>query len=65
MPRDPSGDERLPDVDDAHPDVATLMFARAFAETYRDMFDAPVPEPLAAILRQVEGRDADQERPRS
>jgi hypothetical protein len=38
----------------------TLMIARAFAETYRDVFDAPVPEPLVAILRQMEsGVDRD------
>ena len=55
MPRDASGDERLHDTDDLHRDVATLMIARAFAETYKDMFEAPVPEPLIAILRQIEG----------
>ncbi len=54
MPQDASGDERLPHADDLHPDVATLMIARAFAETYRDVFEAPVPEPLVAILRQME-----------
>ena len=43
------------DTDDLHRDVATLMIARAFAETYKDMFEAPVPEPLIAILRQIEG----------
>ena len=32
----------------------TLMIARAFAETYRDVFEAPDPEPLAAILRRME-----------
>jgi len=42
----------------------TLMIARAFAETYRDVFDAPVPEPLVAILRQMEiGVDRDRGRP--
>jgi hypothetical protein len=36
------------------------MIARAFAETYRDVFDAPVPEPLVAVLRQMEsGVDRD------
>lgn len=45
----------LHDTDDLHRDVATLMIARAFAETYKDVFEAPVPEPLIAILRQIEG----------
>lgn len=59
MPHDASGDVRLPHVNDVHPDVATFMIARAFAETYRDVFDAPVPEPLVAILRQMEIGEAD------
>ncbi len=42
MPHDASGDVRLPHVNDLHPDVATFMIARAFAETYRDVFDAPL-----------------------
>jgi hypothetical protein len=54
MPRDAAGDVRLPHVNDPRPDVATFMIARAFAETYRDVFDAPVPDPLMAILRQME-----------
>ena len=54
MSHDASDDERLPHAADLRPDVATLMIARAFAETYRDVFDAPVPEPLVAILRQME-----------
>ena len=45
MPHDASGDVRLPHVNDLRPDVATFMIARAFAETYRDVLDAPVPEP--------------------
>jgi hypothetical protein len=65
MPQDASGDERLPHADDVHPDIATLMIARAFAETYRDVLDAPVPEALVSILRQMESRDADHERPPS
>jgi hypothetical protein len=59
MPHDASGDVRLPHVNDLHPDVATLMIARAFAETYRDVLDAPVPEPLITILRQMEIGEAD------
>lgn len=62
MPRDAAGDVRLPHVNDLHPDVATFMMARAFAETYRDVLDAPVPDPLFAILRQMEIREADHER---
>jgi hypothetical protein len=59
MSRDASGDVRLPHVNDLHPDVATFMIARAFAETYRDVLDAPIPDPLVAILRQMETRRAD------
>ena len=59
MPHDASGGVRLPHVNDLHPDVATFMIARAFAEAYRDVFDAPVPEPLVAILRQMEIGEAD------
>jgi len=54
MPQDALGDEHLPHTDDLHPDIAALMIARAFAETYRDVFNAPVPKPLVAILRQME-----------
>jgi hypothetical protein len=59
MSHDASGDVRLPHVNDLHPDVATFMFARAFTETYRDVLDAPIPDPLVAILRQMEIRKAD------
>ena len=61
MPRDATGDVRLPHVNELHPDVATLMIARAIAETYRDVLEAPIPDRIAAILRQMEtmefGRD--------
>jgi hypothetical protein len=37
------------------------MIARAIAETYRDVLEAPIPDRIAAILRQMEtmefGRD--------
>ncbi|MBD2749404.1 hypothetical protein IC232_22235 [Microvirga sp. BT688] len=59
MPHDASGDVRLPHVADVCPDVATFMIARAFAEVYRDVLVEPVPEPLAAILRQM-GSSEDQ-----
>jgi hypothetical protein len=62
MSHDASGDVCLPHVNDPHPDVATFMIARAFAETYRDVLDAPVPEPLVAILRQMEIREVDHDR---
>jgi hypothetical protein len=56
MPQDASGDVRLPRVDELHPDVATFMIARAFAEVYRDVLNEPVPEKLVAILRRMESR---------
>ncbi len=65
MPHDASGDVRLPHINDLHPDVATFMIARAFAETYRDVLDAPIPEPLIAILRQMDTRETAHERSRA
>jgi hypothetical protein len=62
MPHDVSGDVRLSQVNDPCPDVATFLIARAFAETYRDVFDAPVPDPLVAILRQMEIVETDHDR---
>ncbi|WP_262266514.1 hypothetical protein [Microvirga yunnanensis] len=62
MPHDASSDVRLPHVNDVHSDVATFMIARAFAETYRDVLHAPIPDPLVAILRQMEIREADHDR---
>ena len=59
MPRDASADARLPHVDDLHPDVATFMIARAFAEVYRDELEEPVPEALAAILRKTAPQEVD------
>jgi hypothetical protein len=59
MPHDASGDVRLPHVNDFHPDVATFMVAHAFAEIYRDVLNAPIPDPLVTILRQMEVREAD------
>lgn len=54
MSHDAPGDVRLPHVDDLHPNVATFMIARAFAEVYRDALEQPVPEKLMAILRRME-----------
>lgn len=65
MTHDASGDVRLPHVNDLHPDVATFMITRAIAETYRDVLDAPVPDPLVAILRQMEIQEADHGHPAS
>lgn len=62
MPHDASGDVRLPHVNALHPDVAAFMIARAFAETYRDEFEVPIPDPLVAILRQMEIRENGYER---
>jgi hypothetical protein len=59
MPRDASGDVRLPHVDDRHPDIATFMIARAFAEVYRDVLEQPVPAVLAEILRRTEPQEVD------
>jgi hypothetical protein len=39
MSHDASGDVRLPRVDNLHPDVATFMIARAFAEIHRDVLE--------------------------
>ena len=58
MPYDASGDVRLPHIADVGPDVATFMIARAFAEVYRDVLLEPIPEQLAAILRQMDGGEA-------
>lgn len=58
MPHDAPGNVRLPHVADICPDVATFMIARAFAEVYRDVLVEPVPEPVAAILRQMESSEA-------
>jgi hypothetical protein len=62
MPHDAPGDVRLPHVNDFHPDVATLMIARAFAKTYRDVLAAPMPDPLVASLRQMESKEVDHDR---
>jgi hypothetical protein len=43
--------------DDHPPDFAAVMMARAMAEMFQDEPDCPIPEPLAAILRQMERWD--------
>ena len=47
-------DLRLPRVDDPPRNLAMMMVGRALAETLRDTIDAPLPEPLARILREIE-----------
>ncbi|GEO17713.1 hypothetical protein [Microvirga aerophila] len=54
MSHDAPSDVRLPHVDDLHPDVATFIMARAFAEVYRDVLEEPIPAPLVTVLRQME-----------
>ena len=41
-------------VDDRPPDLAAVMMAHAMAEIFRDEPDSALPEPLAALLRQME-----------
>ena len=41
-------------LEDHPPDLAAVMMARAMAEMFQDEPDCPIPEPLAAILRQME-----------
>jgi hypothetical protein len=41
-------------VEDPLPDLAAFIIARAMAELIQRQPDRPVPEPLAAILRQME-----------
>ncbi|WP_262297614.1 hypothetical protein [Microvirga sesbaniae] len=62
MSHDAPGDARLPHVNDLHPHVATLIIGRAVAESYRDVIDAPIPDRLVAILRQMETGEADHDR---
>jgi hypothetical protein len=40
--------------DDHPPDFAAVMMARVMAEMFQDEPDCPIPEPLAALLRQME-----------
>ena len=48
-------------VDDPGPDIASFMLARAMAEAFQAE-GQPVPEPLAAILRQMESWEDQHER---
>jgi hypothetical protein len=62
MTLDPSGKARLPHVNDLPVGVATAMIARAVAEAFQAPPEEPIPEPLAAILRQIQAREDDHER---
>ena len=53
MPHDLSGKRPQPHVGTPEPDVATFIMARVFAEIYSDTDGRPLPQPLAAILRQM------------
>jgi hypothetical protein len=53
MPYDPSRERSKPRVNDPDPDVATFIMARVFADIYSDANARPLPQPLAAILRQM------------
>ncbi len=48
-------------LDDPMPDIASVMLARAMAEAFQAE-NQPVPEPLAAILRQMESWEDQHER---
>jgi hypothetical protein len=41
-------------MDDHPPDLAAFMMARVMAEMFQDEPSCPMPEALAAILRQIE-----------
>ena len=56
MPHDASGDVRPSPIDELHPNSATFMIARAFAEVYSDVLKERTPEPLAAVLRRMDSR---------
>jgi hypothetical protein len=52
---------RVTHDDDPYPDLAAFMIARAMAEVFRDEPDQRLPEPLAAVLRQIETWNEDYE----
>ena len=55
------GDVPRSHLDDPEPDIASVMLARAMAEAFQAE-NQPVPEPLAAILRQVKSWEEQHER---
>jgi hypothetical protein len=48
------GKVRRRQVDDPPPDLAAFIIARAMSEMFQSDRSRPMPEPLAAILRQME-----------
>ena len=57
-------DIRLPRVDELPPNLATMIVGKVLAEAYREAIDAPLPECLAQVLRELEEREAlDRQRP--
>jgi hypothetical protein len=50
-----AADLRLPRVDEPPPHLPLLVLGRRLAENYRDVLDQPLPEPLARMVRQIEG----------
>ena len=55
------GDVHRSYLDDLMPDIASVMLARAMAEAFQAK-NQPVPEPLAAILRQMKSWEDQHER---
>ena len=55
------GDVHRSHLDDPMPDIASVMLTRAMAEAFQAE-NQPVPEPLAAILRQMESWEDQHER---
>ena len=55
------GDVHRSYLDDPIPGIASVMLARAMAEAFQAE-NQPVPEPLAAILRQMESQEDQHER---
>ena len=55
------GDVHRSYLDDLMPDIASVMLARAMAEAFQAE-NQPVPEPLAAILRQMKSWEDQHER---
>jgi hypothetical protein len=49
-----SRNTHLPQDDNPQPDLASLLMARAMAETFRNDPDCSLPESLAAIMQRME-----------
>jgi hypothetical protein len=55
-------DFRLPHVNEPPPNLALMIVGKALADAYRESVHAPLPECLALILRELEKREAADER---